>query len=59
VDQKLYFRDCKSLSVFERKIPLTFFSEYRFHQFLFGIFQITDFSQDYSWAGGKMYPKKY
>jgi hypothetical protein len=26
-------------------------------QFLFGIFQITDFSQDYSWAGGKMYPK--
>jgi hypothetical protein len=30
-----------------------------FPQFLFGIFQITDFSQDYSWAGGKMYPKKY
>jgi len=26
----MYFRDCKSLSVFERKIPLTFFSEYRF-----------------------------
>jgi hypothetical protein len=28
----MYFRDCKSLSVFERKTPLTFFSEYRFHQ---------------------------
>jgi hypothetical protein len=24
VDQKMYFRDCKTLSVFERKIPLTF-----------------------------------
>jgi hypothetical protein len=32
VDQKMYFRDYKSLSVFERKIPLAFFSEYRFHQ---------------------------
>jgi len=31
-DQKMYFRDRKSLNVFERKIPLTFFSEYRFHQ---------------------------
>jgi hypothetical protein len=25
----MYFRDCKTLSVFERKIPLT---EFRFHQ---------------------------
>jgi hypothetical protein len=23
VEQKMYFRDCKTLSVFERKIPLT------------------------------------
>jgi hypothetical protein len=28
--QKMYFRDCKALSVFERKIPLTL--EFRFHQ---------------------------
>jgi hypothetical protein len=26
----MYFRDCKALSVFERKIPLTL--EFRFHQ---------------------------
>jgi hypothetical protein len=26
----VYFRDCKTLSVFERKIPLTL--EFRFHQ---------------------------
>jgi hypothetical protein len=26
----MYFRDCKTLSVFERKIPLTL--EFRFHQ---------------------------
>jgi hypothetical protein len=30
VDQKMYFRDCKTLCVFERKIPLTL--EFRFHQ---------------------------
>jgi hypothetical protein len=30
VDQKMYFRDYKTLSVFERKIPLTL--EFRFHQ---------------------------
>jgi hypothetical protein len=30
VDPKMYFRDCKTLSVFERKIPLTL--EFRFHQ---------------------------
>jgi hypothetical protein len=29
VDQKMYFRDCKTLSVFERKIPLTL--EFRLH----------------------------
>ena len=30
--KKMYFRDCKTLSVFERKIPLTFSLEFRFHQ---------------------------
>jgi hypothetical protein len=30
VNQKMYFRDCKTLSAFERKIPLTL--EFRFHQ---------------------------
>jgi hypothetical protein len=28
----MYFRDCKTLSVFERKIPLTFSLEFRFHE---------------------------
>jgi hypothetical protein len=28
----MYFRDCKILSVFERKIQLTFSLEFRFHQ---------------------------
>jgi hypothetical protein len=28
----MYFRDCKTLSVFERIIPLTFSLEFRFHQ---------------------------
>jgi hypothetical protein len=28
----MYFRDCKTLSVFERKIPLTFSLEFRFDQ---------------------------
>jgi hypothetical protein len=49
----MYFRDCKTLSIFERKIPLTFSLEFRFHQDHFFIenliFQFTDFSQDYSW----------
>jgi hypothetical protein len=35
VDQKIYFRYCKTLSVFERKIPLTFSLEFRFHQEFF------------------------
>jgi hypothetical protein len=30
VDQKMYFRDCKTISVFERKVLLTL--EFRFHQ---------------------------
>ena len=31
VDQKMYFRDCQTLRVFERIIPLTFSLEFRFH----------------------------
>jgi hypothetical protein len=52
----MYFRDCKTLSVFERKIPLIFSLEFRFHQDHAGRHLLTFESQKLNYFGKKVGP---